>query len=260
MVSRREFVAGGVVIGTTALTGCSDIPFIGGVNYTDWIPNQDNAYFYAYKPSQMVDIDELDVDTSEPTAFDRIGASDINLRIEDSSLRSSWTVIEGDFSESDIVEGFQEGSPEQGGQYNGYRFYQVDNNEFAAQDGTFVVGPDRNGLEELIDTAEGENDRLVDENDDFSLLVDELGDGDAVTGSLQSGDDFDRVARGVRFDFQEDESDARLVAVFSDESTVDEDAVREELEGDGSVSDISVSTDGRVVVASASFDTAEFNR
>lgn len=259
MVSRREFVVGGVAVAATAgIAGCSRLPFVGGAGYADWTPARDSEYvqIIATRPADMAEVDDLE-EVDEEYRWD-VDPADVDFHLESFS---GWSVTEGDLSMSD-VEDTLDADLESGGGHAGYDRYSDESVdvEVAFDDGTVVAGRSASVVEDVVDAGEGDGDRLVDEHDDVGRVRDVIDDGDAVIlGAVpEPAEDDEEVAWGISFDFAEGQSDLVYAIVYRDEDVADEEQLREDLEDDDAISDLSVSRDGRVVEVSASFETSEY--
>lgn len=259
MVSRRGFVVGGAAVAAAGgIAGCSRLPSIGAAGYAAWTPvsDDDEVQIFATRPAEMTQVDDF-TEVDEEYRWD-VDPADVNFYL---TSISGWSVTEGDLSMSD-VEGAFDADLEFAGEHAGYDQYSVGRGDpvIAFDDGTVVTGGSPEILEALVDAGEDDGDRLVDENDDVGTVHDAIGDGDAVVlGAILKPEEYhEEVAWGVAFDFAEEQSELVYASVFRDEDVADEERIRSNLEDDESITEFSVAREGRVVEATASFETSEY--
>lgn len=258
MVSRREFVVGGGAVAATAgMAGCDRLPFGETARYAEWSParGREEVYITATRPAEMAAVEDV-------SGADRIYHWEVDPEEVDLQLwsYSGWTVTEGDLSVADVEYAFD--SLESAGTYAGYDRYHAGptDPEVAFDDGTVVTGESVDVLEAVVDAEEGDGERLVDENDDVGTVHDVVGDGDAVhLWTYPEPEEHDgEVAYGMAFDFAEGQSDVVVAFVFRGSDAVDEERIREKFENDETVTEFSLSRDGRVLEINASIETSEY--
>lgn len=218
-MERRRFVAGlaSVAAVTTAATGClntSDSD--GGPSYVELLPPAATDGF------DRIDLDgvrghgALNVeDYSAPRLFDRlpgIDTEDIGSVVVFGERRATG-VATGDFDVSEVStelasEGYVEGD---GGEE--YRLFQKDRATVALGEETCVrsaLGTE--AVREVVEVPQGEATAAVDADEDFSVLVDALGDGTFVTGALNDVGG-PEVARGKSVDVERGSETAQVTFV-----------------------------------------------
>lgn len=271
MVTRRSLLAGcGAVLGATATSGCSALPIgdgggdDGSGTYRDWIHDVDRdfAIFTAVQPSTVVSIDGLP-DGVAGTAPYGLANEDIDWQL---NLESS-TVLRGSFDSAtvrDQLEQRRQLTLSADGEYEEYQLYTTSEASLAVgvRDDVTVVS-DVPTLERMVDASRGEGERLVDANDDFELLTDELDTGHVVTGSVDlaggdGGGQRPQVASGSRYEYGAEETEQSSVVVFRTADAADEEQVRAQIEQSNlDVSDLESTTDGRVVQLSFTIQTED---
>lgn len=265
MHSRRSVLAGcGAAVATTALSGCSFLESGGGGGggggrgqYTDWSHEVD-AELAAFSYAQIGEIASVDglPDGFVPNELLGIPVEDMDHQV----TFQSNTVYEGSFDAGQLRSGLegQEGPTlEEDGEQSGYQLYTVSGQQarIGIRDGRAVVGP-ADQLATFIDAGAGDVGSLVDANEDFDDLTSELGTDHSVSGQVKLASDAEsrsfgetEVARGTNTEFGAEDIEFTQVTLFETAEDTDEQSVRGSLEGQTNVSDLSVSTSGRVVTA-----------
>lgn len=257
---RRDVIVGcGALAGTATLPGCSALPFGGddggqdASEYADWIPTVDapSASFSAVRHADIAAVDGLPEGFLQEEVLG-VPAEDVDQEITLDRAR----VLEGSFDAATVRDGVEaeDVTLQQDGEYQGYQRYafaETDGVTVGLGDGTAVLAP-TDLFERLVDANRGDAERLVDANEDFELLVDELGVADVVTGTVLVDGDTDepRRADGQRVDIRESDSERTHVVVFATESGVDEEGVRADYAERAGASNVTSSVDGRVVTVS----------
>ncbi|WP_332898870.1 hypothetical protein [Haladaptatus sp. CMSO5] len=285
----------GLLVGAGAmggLAGCSSIPFVGGdTSWTNWLPepgtfrNQDHYQTYYIEPQDIAEYeDELDdgYDLFEDF-FSPPGALDVDFdEVEGMVIAPTMRVFMGSFTVEDVVNELEDADFDEDDEYEGYTLFLGPEENFGSRaaagvsDSTLLYGSASedgpiDGLETLIDTSNGEEDRYMAESEDFATLVDELGGGHflyAITHEETEIDDPENgqfeheVARGARIQFDAETSSRKWVRVFEEADDVDLGDVEDWVdENDGSdeafddYDDISVSQSGRAAVVTGTIDT-----
>lgn len=191
MYSRRSMLAAcGTVVGTTALSGCSSLLSSGDGDesrtYEEWIPDEGGSRlaFSAARRSEAVSIDGVpDGVMGEP----RYGLANEDVALE--VYNGSSRVLRGSFDSGTVREAIEEDrglNLEADGSLNGYELYVAtgDSEPTVGNNGDVTVIGNNDALERMIDASLGDADRSVDVNDDFALLVDLLGTGHSVSGTV----------------------------------------------------------------------------
>jgi hypothetical protein len=288
-----------------SLSGCSSIPFIGGAGYTEWIPapgefqESEQLLVASTDPATIVENeDNFDEDTYDSTTED-IEALDIDYEdlttqvVAAAGFSVALQVYDGDYDESTVVDALEDGDTGEGefgeeGEYEGYTVYldqaddAPDDPETAfGVDGTLVVQTSSTEdldaeemLELAIDTKNGDGTRFVDDNEDFSTVTDEVGDGTSLRASVredppeepdpESGSFEGQVGEGRSVTINGETADLKYVVLYEDEGDADEgdledyfdaeDGLDEEYSANG---DPSYNVGGRVGTIEFSFDTDE---
>jgi len=314
--TRRSVLKTGAAVGglavTGSLAGCSDLLGGGGPGYTNWLyapgapgdggngnESQDgnggaeeNHYFFTFINDSKVraNEDNFDEDYNES---DQIGGYPLEqMGIDDYDDIDSrvtigiggTTVVEGSFSQDDVVGQLESNEFEADGEYSGYAIYTgssgfggsqaiaIDGGTaVSAQGSGFSQAPEpRASIEAVIDADQGEEDRYVDVNEDMEVLTDELGNGVVILGSTQAeaeesnvanGTFAGQVAGGQVAEINGDTTTQTYVLVFADSDDVDTGQVEEWTTTANQtfqmVSDVSVSASGRVVTVTGEGETVD---
>lgn len=278
MHSRRSVLAGcGALTASTALSGCSFLDSDGGDGdggsgggggdggggggggdrgqYTDWSHEVD-ADLAAFSYAQIGEIASVD---GLPDGF--VPDELLGIPVEDMDHQVTFqsnTAYEGSFDAGQLRSGLesQEGPTlEEDGEQSGYQLYTVSGQQtrVGIRDGRAVVGP-ADQLATFIDAGAGDVGSLVDANEDFDDLTSELGSDHSVSGQVKLTSDAEsfgetEVAKGSNTEFGAEDIEFTQVTLFETAEETDEQSVRGSLEGQTNVSDLSVSTSGRVVTA-----------
>lgn len=287
----------GTAVGAGALAsvaGCVDsLPGLGsgGTSYETWLPEPDtvtsgdhSSFWFLDTATFESNEDELDdsmVDTLEsieqvwqPVGVDWDETSTILL------LDNVVPVVEADFETEDVVDDLEDEDFDEDDEYEGYRLFERDTRGFAVGNGRliaigqFIRSEDPiDDLEAIIDVNNGEEDRYVDEVEEMSVLVDELGNGTSINGrTLDAPDEpapeqgvFDEmVAEGHASSINGETADETYVIVYDSEDDVDLDDLEDWVdENDGSdqqfddLDDIEYTQKGRKGVITGTLDTDE---
>lgn len=294
LTRRRALRLGAATAGLAAtggLSGCSAIPFIGGAGYTNWL----------FEPGTVTDSDHLSFDY-EDTEQVRNNEDEFDSAYYDrfESREDSWPLsqtgvavdevteslsIDGDtggrvvgsFAKDDVTAELEDSDFSEETDHGGYTIYQRDERYAAGvRKGEFVHAryvaqntTARDVVEALIDANAGDEDRYVDDSDDFRRLTDELGSGTFVSGGTQeeteeTNSDYGRfegvVASGTTVTVDGATTDIEVVWVYDAESDVDMDAVENWTDSDtfDDVDDVSAGNNGRTVTVTGTVDTDDY--
>lgn len=247
-VSRRKLLSAGTVAALTSIAGCSGSGGISGVvedatssvsgssklDYTQWayapdVLDSDHYQFFSLDP---ISIDEIE-DEFDDNTFDQLEG--IEREVEPSGIdfdemgsflslqgHSIFTSSEFESEEELLDELDDEADLDDDDEIGDYTVVYDDDDDLnrgAAVNGNTVILTQGNlsrrennaedVLEAIIETKAGEEDRYIDENDDFNLLTEKLGQATIVAGrtheefegtpqvDLQPGDTVSDVLRGT---------------------------------------------------------------
>jgi len=261
------------------LAGCSSIPFIGGGGgYTNWLAEpgvvaDDDAYRFSWTDAQQVrnNEDEFDEDVYDSyESFNEERLDQAGLDYDDVNTFLSFqtvTVVDASFDRDDVADELEDNDYEDDTDHEGYTIYLGDN-EFRAVgvSGSDLIYGRRNSdndavevVEAAIDTNNGDEDRYVDENDDFAELTSNLGTGTFTSGGTIDNDS-DQVASGRTLSVNGEISSVEAISVFDEADDLDQDDVddlQEEGEDSNDVDNFSATKTGRVLTVSYDVDTDE---
>ncbi|AQL43672.1 hypothetical protein BV210_13600 [Halorientalis sp. IM1011] len=296
-ITRRDALkAGAATAGLTALSGCNAIedaiPFIGGVNYTDW----------AFEPGTVTDADHLTIsyldygtvvenesefdsdyyEESFESNEDSFPLSAVNLDVEDVSVRVGVSgyggMFEADYNQDDVASHLGDEDYDEDTTHEGYTIYLgSDENQAVGIDGNRIVHgssgflTDANPVdivETLIDTAKGDENRYVDDSQPFADLSDELGTTTILLASTQDAPDetdaengqFEgNVASGFSSSVDGQTTAVKVVFVFENESDVDMGDIETYADTDSfdNLNDVSTNRNGNRAIISGTVDTDE---
>jgi hypothetical protein len=272
MPSRREFaigVSGGL---TTLLAGCIE-PFDGGgqndeldaSTYTDWIPasivpeDETALDIGLFRPDILSAV--ADVDTPTP-GEDFLAGTDLSeiqiaapITVEtenDEGVRKMQDVVRlffGEFEGDAVRANYeQEHDVEEAGSYDEFDLYTLDSGELLAiRDGRALLSEDRSELESCIDAASGAESRLVETNEDFERVADEIG----VPGYGAFAFDTEELgasAAGLGFSVADGVSSAHHVFVYDTEADARDHEQNVHVQNLlASLSNTEVTTEGRLL-------------
>lgn len=249
----------GAVLASSVLSGCSVLNSGSGGSgrsaYTDWSYDADVELvgFSYFQYAEIAGIDGLPDDFMD----DEI----LGIPIEEFDHRvafDSHSVIQGSFSADEFRTGLEDSQDltlQEADERSGYQFYSIEgqSSQIGFRDGSVVIGPSET-MDTFLGAGTGEVDSLVDVNDDFDEFTDELGADHSVNGRVKLSSDARsfsmteaQLARGSTTEYGPDVTESTRVVLFESEDAVDEESVKSNFEGRESVSDVSASTDGRVV-------------
>lgn len=183
-----------------------------------------------------------------PNGSDDTGPTDAN---DDTSPGMSYVeILVGEFEEEAVADelSYDGAEPlEPTGEYGDYQLYGEDG-RVGVRDGTLVRASAAEYFEATVDAHTDDVPRLVDADEEFGLVVDDLKEGDWVQFSLDPREN-DGRCEGYRVTYDDAEADLRNVRVYDDASTAEEheSARQNELDGDRHC-DVTVEVDGRSVV------------
>ncbi|GAB3689347.1 hypothetical protein GCM10028857_24570 [Salinarchaeum chitinilyticum] len=303
--SRRRFLkASGAVVGTGLLgasAGCTGILGGGGggggsglTAHTDW-------YF---EPGAIADTDHHTISyqgtmeiANNEDQFDSDYYDDTEQSFEDSyeylgldfdevesrtyfggflaTLLSGYTV-----DRSEIVESLEDNDYEDDDEYEGVQVFLgpnesravgVTNNEIVVTSGSWNTDDEAiDVLETAVDTYNGEEDRYVDENENFAALTSRLNGGtfgfaatheeteetDAPNGRFEGA-----VAQGSASDVKGETMDIQAIYLFDSADDIDMGDVedyRDESDSFDDIDDVSLNRSGRSVIISGTMDTDDY--
>jgi hypothetical protein len=254
----------------------------GGAGYTRWLPEPGIVEFGDHYGFNATDYSALAEDEDEFSDSANLSSVEsrwrpLNIGYEDVTMLlgfGSTQVVEAEFERADAVDALtgSEFQIEEDGEYEGFQILRIMGaTAFGVGDDAVVTGVDRDTVETVIDTNNGDETRYVDESEAFGELTDRLGAGDVVAGSTTApvsaaesdptnGRFESQVGRGRQITVDGGTADARWVVVFEAESDVDVDSVDQWVEASqnqfGSWSDIAVDANGRSAVIEATADTS----
>jgi hypothetical protein len=283
--SRRAILKSGVgalaVGAATGLAGCSAIPGVGGGGGNGGSARIENWAFAAGEVGEFDDLSTNYVDLRAvreyestlpdevveryDTVFEEEYAEPIGLEWEGVDWYASVNlpiVLATDHEVAAVVERLTgEQRYEERGEVDGYSILVEPNGRWGyAVDGSRVLWTRQRSTEPadalatVIGTQRGETDMAVDENEDFVAALDAVS-GDSVSTS-PGVESLNVAARASSWTLRSDTSTSTLVWVYEDQSSVDED----ELRNDGPFDADDLSVDGRTVTWSWEFDTETFGR
>lgn len=283
--SRRAILKSGVgalaVGAATGLAGCSAIPGVGGGGGNGGSARIENWAFAAGEVGEFDDLSTNYVDLRAvreyestlpdevveryDTVFEEEYAEPIGLEWEGVDWYASVNlpiVLATDHEVAAVVERLTgEQGYEERGEVDGYSILVEPNGRWGyAVDGSRVLWTRQRSTEPadalatVIGTQRGETDMAVDENEDFVAALDAVS-GDSVSTS-PGVESLNVAARASSWTLRSDTSTSTLVWVYEDQSSVDED----ELRNDGPFDADDLSVDGRTVTWSWEFDTETFGR
>lgn len=259
------------------LAGCSSIPFIGGGSgYTNWLPEPGviadaDSYGFSWTDAQQVrnNEDEFDddvYDSYESANEDRLDQAGLDYDDVNTFLSfQSVTVVDASFNRDDVAGELEDNDFDDDTDHEGYTIY-LSNSEFQAVgvSGNDLVYGRRNSendavevVELAIDTNNGDEDRYVDENDDFAELVSNLSSGTFTSGRTIDNDS-DQVASGRTVSVNGSTSNVESVTVYDEADDLDQDDVddlQEEGEDSNDVENFSANKNGRVLTVIYDVDT-----
>lgn len=270
MQTRRNVLCGTGTAILAGLAGCSGLPVVGGGGESDgspvdWIPatvaDLENPIADVAHPADMVEVEavantwwgepHMGVDPSDVETWVVAGSNDTRHRIE---------VRIGEFdpdSVRTVVEDRWEVSLEDGGQYGGFDRFEFPDRDLSVglQDGV-VVWATGDLFEATIDANAGDTERLIEESEEYELLVNSAGEFDAMGTRLGGREADAATATGQARTVGPDETEVTHVAVYptASDASAAESSRREAAESDG-LTAIDVSVDGRVVTVAGTRDT-----
>jgi len=284
-LSRRGILKSGVAAlaagAATGLAGCSSIPGLGGGGGNGGSARTENWAFAAGEVDDLDDLSTNYVDLSPVREYESDLPDEFveryNSGFEDVYGDSVWpdwgsvdwylsvnrpVILAADHEVAAIVDRLtEERDYEEDTEVDGYTILTGPNGRVGyAVDGSRVlwVGEAANdpvdALETVVGTQSGETDMAIDENDGFAVALDAV-EGDNVTTS-PGIESMDVAARSSSWTLGADNTTSTVAWVYEDQSSVDEDGIR----NDGPFDADEVSVDGRTVTWSWEFDTETFGR
>lgn len=265
LMGRRAFLRSSAVAGSlAALSGCAgvsldDVPGMGGSDVS--------LRQYAYAPD-AVDKDAYGVALFDTAMIDEVDTDLPDRVVDDFESRYAWlhevtgvdfddattvaafdstVVMTADYTQDDVDDELDGAEFDDDDEMNGFTLYQNDEETHSvAIDGSLIVGATLTGevdeaievLETTLDTANGDEDRYVDETAVFGTLLDSLDGGVAATGQVHAateetdtevGTFEDERARGVRVtvDAEAETTTHEFVFVFDEGTEPPADDIRE---------------------------------
>lgn len=283
-LSRRSVLktsAGAIAAGAmSGLAGCSGIPGLGGGGGSQ---GSNEIQTWAFDPGEIGEREYRSAryvnygshrdneDAFDEDYYDNIEANyenAVEARLDIDFDEANWQVSLGQFSVlnanhtvEDVVEFLEDEADfeEEDDDVSGYTTILGPNETTAyAADGSNVLSARAqdalDAIEDFIDTQNGEIDMWVDEEEDFADAITNVS-GDVVTASLVDSDNTDVVASGISASFNGETTTVQSASVYDEEDDYD----REEFQEQANEEDeISVSFNGRVVVAEIEQDTDEY--
>jgi len=273
---RRRRLLVSLLAGATVppMTGCvepieEELLGVQAPEYTYWIPamvtdDEGNIEFTYYDVDSISGQEGIGVGDfsglSSYARIDSVSAQDVltavSIGTEEGELR---TVATGGFDDEEIMnelldEGFVETE-----EYDVYRILESeeDRRSFGVSVGALVES--RVNVDEvtgMIDADNGDTERLVEADEDFRTLVNELETGTVVSGRLTDEGRFGEIASGERFDVEGETTDVFLIYIFENAVEADnsEGDVREESEDDP-IRNVSIEFELSVVRVTGEIDT-----
>jgi hypothetical protein len=283
MQRRRQFLAGGGSVATAmALSGCSMLPWFGDDDsfefgeyndYREWLPgNSGEGQLIAANPANVVDVNLVESDEGifgTPTG--RI-AHLIRAQLGGENL----LIAIGEYEVESAVEGFESQEAIEttsNGQYEGFAMFSASGSAsdepptyqtFAATEEIAIAGGSQELVTTVIDAEAGNARLLVDQNEDFGTVTEEIGNEDWMEFTIgQASSDPDQegapaLVTGLGFDISSEESSFTEVLVYGGEGDALLGAERvnqhwkEQREG---TSAVDASVDGRVVIVTGTQET-----
>jgi hypothetical protein len=286
--TRRRVLQTGAMagaLGGAGLAGCLGFVGNGGndtvsaaeVDYTDWLSvGSDSRYTFTFKNHQ--EIRENDDILGYLADFFRERMEDgdfpsgqMGIEYEDVTVRlrsGAATVLFGRFSKDAVTGALGDNGFTERGEYEGYKIFR-DSTTIGIDDGKAVATRDSlSTVRRVIDTGENGERRYVDTSENLSRLVEELGSGTMVNGSLQeaptetdieNGRFAGAVGEGWTRNFGGERTTVRFVRVFADSSDVNMEDIEAwtETEQFDVVDDISIFERSRVVFVTGEADSTD---
>jgi hypothetical protein len=261
---------------TGSLAGCSSVPFVGGSDYTAWLPEPGtirdglDAYDFRQMDAAEVRTKEDNFDGHTYASYEERGDSTLDLvglDFDDANRFLAYqgiTVVDASYERAEVADELGDEEFEEATDHEGYTVY-TDANEYravAVSGGTIVFGR-RGGdtdavdvVERAIDTKKGDEDRYTEANEDFDLLVSTLDTGTFTRGT--GFEDGDRAAQGRSVSVHESTTTVEVVVVYEDADAVDAEevtAIEDQDEDRDDIRRLSANKNGRVVTVSWDTDT-----
>lgn len=270
-----------------SLSGCSQlentVPFLGGTHYEQWLPEPDEVgagdhYPFSYVNYERIrhNEDALDEDVFEDYE-EQAEIDELDLDIEDidetvSLGFSSAAVILGRFGKADVADELEDNDFEDVDEVGDYTIYEREliRGAVALTSDVVIHGRDSDTVEAFIDTEQGEEDRYVEDNDDFDELVSHLGTGTEVSGrsheeveetATDLGNFEGTVASGRTETVDGEITEVKEVTLFDDGDDIDLDEYRDYVDDSvdwEELDDVDVSRSGRAVVVTGRMDTENY--
>jgi len=260
--------------------------------YTEWLPapssvGDEDHYAFTYLDMASIESNEDELGPAEYDPDDTEGRwAPLDIDWTDVSnlvLFSDSFVAEADFDRDEAISTLEGEEYTEDSTYEGYTIMlsEYEDEAIAIGDGV-VVGAsatnpegedgDTSDVETIIDTKAGAADRYIDD-EDLSVLTEELGRATSVTGRTTEQPDFpdpedaefeNMVARGSNSVIDGETTDRKWVVVYESEDDADTDALEEWVNqndnyGDqfDDVDDISYDTRGRLGIITGTSDTED---
>lgn len=237
-------------------------------DYTDWIPanfpdddgNLEFTYYDVEGISERASIDAQDL--SALSSYDRVESVGVEDALTSIGIRTGdevRTAVTGGFDEEAIVSELRDEGFVETDEHDVYRILESQNDisSFGVSVGALVES--RVNVDEvvrMIDAENGDVERLVEVNEDFETLVNELETGTVVSGRLTDDGRFGEIASGERFVVEGETTDVFAVYLFDNSVEADnaEGDVREGLESDG-IRDMDIEFELSIVRVRGEIDT-----
>jgi len=278
MVSRRQFLVGTAsAVGAATLAGCSDSRSASIPDGMYWIPASFSTpvSLNGLAPATLVEYETTDI-TSEDTIYGLAPSDMDTFAAIQSSGAGQHTAIDGQFDRETARDGITSqlsGSLEERQDYNGYTRLSMGQVEVAITDGRMVIsqGADTATLESVINARTGGTERLYPENTYAERLADALGPGDTVNLSINTTPadvptnvtanttDAPEVAgSGSSVTVAEETSEYVTAVLYTSAAAADPETIRNSLNAT-TVSNVEITTDDGLVVATGDIPTANLN-
>lgn len=252
-MERRGFVAAFM---STLVTGCTGVPDIDGETspprYSEGMPVAALPGFNYYDAAEIIQHDEAELtDYAAPRAFLRLGTVEDDDLTEVFSFgpRRGTSVALGSFNlgekaDSLIVAGFTESE-----RHGGFRTFEKDTDVAVAVSEETIIKSVHGlpAVEKALGARNGNRQTASEADEDFGLLLEELGRGTVVSGKRSHDDEVGEVARGERFVFGREDAEFVRLYVFEDADTAEESVEAAREHGSEGLRVVSAETDGRVV-------------
>lgn len=287
-----KLAAGAGAVGVTgSITGCVGLLGGGGGQYANWlyepgtISDSDHYLFIRLEGTTMDEYEDELGETADNISNFFVQTQPVDVDLDEMEVYlgfQSSAVVQTTLDRDDIIDDLEDTDFDDETDHAGYTIYaNEDETRAAGVDGSDIVFGDESGgedavevVETALDTQNGDEDRYTDENEDFQLLVDELGDGTFVAGrtyeettetNAAEGNFENEVAAGTSATIDGDTTEVTRIRVFEQADDVDVDAIEEWIDendnNDETFDDhenIDVTHDGRAAVITSDVPTEDW--